>query len=63
MRLKEIWIKACEWDSINPDAKFVVFSDENPWAARYNKAVGLVQRSRIAFEADKARRRASCNSR
>ena len=28
---KENWIKACKYDNIDPDSKFVVFSDDNPY--------------------------------
>ena len=31
-RLKQKnWIKACKYDNIDPDSKFVVFSDDNPY--------------------------------
>ena len=28
---KENWIKACKYDNIKPDSKFVIFSDDNPY--------------------------------
>ena len=33
----ELWRKACAWDGISPDTRFVAFSDANPWVRRYNK--------------------------
>ena len=29
---QEAWAKACEYDGIDPNAVFVVFSDNNPYA-------------------------------
>jgi hypothetical protein len=34
--IREAWAKACEHDGIDPAAKFVEFSKNNPWAAKYN---------------------------
>jgi hypothetical protein len=34
--LKQLWIKACEQDGIDPSSKFVVFSKDNRWAKKYN---------------------------
>jgi len=39
--ISELWQKACEYDGIPIDAKFVVFSDDNPWQKQYNKAMTL----------------------
>ena len=30
-RKKQNWRKACKYDNIEPDSKFVVFSDNNPY--------------------------------
>ena len=34
--IAELWRKACEYDNIPADSKFCVFSDNNPWARKYN---------------------------
>jgi hypothetical protein len=46
MTIKQLWQKACEHDGITPDSKFVVFSDANPWAKKYNFAMRCVMLSR-----------------
>lgn len=45
MTIRQLWIKACEFDGISPNDKFVVFSKANPWAKKYNTAVGLMLKS------------------
>lgn len=47
LTLKQLWAKACEADGIDPNSKFVVFSKDNPWIARYNRAANLVQRAKF----------------
>lgn len=37
--IRQLWELACKHDGIEPDSKFVVFTDKNPWAAKYNFAV------------------------
>lgn len=32
----EAWLAACAWDLIDPTSPFVEFSDENPYAERYD---------------------------
>ena len=39
--IQELWTLACKEEGIPPDSKFVVFSDNNYWAKRYDKAVSL----------------------
>lgn len=39
MTVKQLWNKACEFDGIDPESKFVVFSKANPWVPAYNRAV------------------------
>ena len=39
-KVKSLWIKACEWEKIPPDSKFVVFSDDNPYLKEYNEEIG-----------------------
>lgn len=34
--LQDLWKLACAHDGIEPDAKFVVFSKENPWMEKYS---------------------------
>jgi hypothetical protein len=38
-KVRELWNRACKWDEIPPESKFVVFSVENPWAEVYNAAM------------------------
>ena len=38
--IKMLWVKACEHDSIDPEAKFVVLSNDNPYWERYYEAIG-----------------------
>ena len=44
-KVREIWIKATEWEHIPPDSKFVVFSEENPYNKEYAEAVGKLMRA------------------
>ena len=39
--LKDLWNKACEHDGIEANSKFVVFSKDNPWMAKYNTLLNL----------------------
>ena len=34
---KALWIKACEYDKIDPKSSFVVFSDDNPFTKEYDE--------------------------
>lgn len=38
--VEDLWNKCCKFDSIEADASFVVFSDENPFVNGYNIAIG-----------------------
>ena len=38
--IKELWNKACAFDHIPPESKFVNFSIENPYVKDYNKEIG-----------------------
>jgi len=40
--LKDLWIKACEADGIDPHSKFVIFSKDNRWAKKYNTLACLI---------------------
>lgn len=48
---KELWRKACEYDGIPPDAVFVCFSKENPYADFYNRVMGQLQEARQQYAA------------
>jgi hypothetical protein len=37
---RALWVSACEYDKIEPDSKFVIFSEGNPHFAALNKAGG-----------------------
>lgn len=43
--IKELWRKACRYDHIPINSKFVVFSKENPFVKEWNDAVGSLQRA------------------
>ncbi len=34
---KELWIKACEYEKIDPKSSFVVFSKNNPFTKEYDE--------------------------
>lgn len=38
--LQAAWKPACEFDGIAPDSMFVVFSNANPFAVKYNTLMG-----------------------
>ena len=44
--IKELWKKACAFDHIPPESKFVNFSIENPYVKDYNKAILQNQQKR-----------------
>lgn len=37
--VRAVWVSMCKHDGIDPDAKFVVFSDDNPYKQFYNNAL------------------------
>ncbi len=37
--VKQLWIKCCEADNVDPGSKFVVFSDDNQFTPFYNNAL------------------------
>ena len=43
-KVHSLWIKACEWEKIPIESKFVVFSDENPYLEEYNEAISKLLR-------------------
>lgn len=44
-KVRELWIKACEWQGVPPISKFVVFSEDNPYKQQYEEAIGKLLRS------------------
>ena len=44
--VKKLWQKACAFDKIPIDSKFVEFSTENPYVKEYNNAILLNQQKR-----------------
>ncbi len=45
-KVRELWRKACEWERIPPESKFVVFSEKNPYNREYDEAMGKLLRYR-----------------
>ncbi len=43
-KVRELWRKACEWEDIPLESRFVVFSEDNPFVKDYNEAVGQLLR-------------------
>ena len=48
LAVRQLWVKMCEHDGIDPGAMFIVFSDDNPYTPFYNKAMKELQESRFA---------------
>ena len=44
--VRALWIKACEFDNIPTNSKFVVSSAANPYVAQYQKAMSLLLASK-----------------
>ena len=36
MSKRQAWLGACAWDGVDPNSPFVVFTEDNPYAARYD---------------------------
>jgi len=53
--LKDLWIKACEQDGIEPSSKFVVFSKDNRWAKKYNTLALLISQTPLLHGAPSQR--------
>lgn len=49
--ISELWKKACDFDNVPPDSKFVVFSDGNKFAKLHNQATAQLQEARAAYAA------------
>lgn len=47
----QLWRKACDHDGIPYDSQFVVFSENNPWAPWYNKAMAQYLEACRQYEA------------
>lgn len=39
--IKSLWIRACRFDGIPIDSKFVCLSNDNSYIRRYNKMMGI----------------------
>ena len=44
---------ACKHDGIDPKSKFVVFSRDNPFVGKYNKAMTLYQKAEKYYKEHK----------
>ena len=53
--LRDLWIKACQHDSIEPSSKFVVFSTGNRWAKKYNTLALLISQAPVLSNAPSQR--------
>ena len=42
---KNLWLKACEYDKIDPKTNFAIFSSKNKYAKKYNEMTALMQNS------------------
>lgn len=42
-----MWARACRFDGIDPKSKFVVFSDDNPYAIEAGKAASIAIREAL----------------
>lgn len=40
--LKALWIRACRFDGIDHNSKFVIFSEENPFIIKRDKLAKLI---------------------
>uniref|UniRef100_A0A7C2EIN5 Uncharacterized protein n=1 Tax=Ammonifex degensii TaxID=42838 RepID=A0A7C2EIN5_9THEO len=47
----DLWRKACEYDNIPPESKFVVFSADNPYVLFYNRILTELQEARQQYAA------------
>ncbi|MFA5186770.1 MAG: hypothetical protein WC551_09860 [Patescibacteria group bacterium] len=48
---RSAWEAACKHDKIDPDARFVVFSDDNPYAPFIGPALQRYRETKAAYEA------------
>lgn len=54
-QLQQLWLAALDYDGLEPEAKFVVFSDDNPHMVEYNRIMPKFLRLKKAHEARAAR--------
>jgi hypothetical protein len=40
------WVKACAYDNVPRHVSFIFFSRHNPYIGAYNRALGMIIRSR-----------------
>ncbi len=45
--IREAWVNACKEDGIDPESKFVEFSENNAWAKKYERAVELYLAAKV----------------
>lgn len=57
--IEALWNKACDHDGIEHIAKFVIFSENNPWAVKYNEAMDAFMK-RLEKRVRCARRHGKC---
>mgnify|MGYP001617317254 CR=1 FL=1 len=38
-KIRQLWVLASIFDGINPDSRFAVFSDDNPYATAHSTAL------------------------
>ena len=46
--VKELWIKACNYQGVDEDEKFICFENDNPFLKEYDKKMKLYQFARKA---------------
>ncbi len=48
---KDLWNRACDWDKIPRNSKFIVFSPNNPYAKKQNEVMGQLMKYRRLIQA------------
>ena len=38
---QKLWKRACEFDNVSPEAPFIVFSENNKYAKRHDRVMGI----------------------
>ena len=51
-QMRLLWAQACSWEGIHPNSPMVVFSNENPYQAKYDRAYQAWCRLRYPPEED-----------
>ena len=42
-RIKELWVKMCEYEGIDEDESFICFSNDNPYLTEYDSLMKKYQ--------------------